>query len=90
MRSLSAALEVATPSGCDDLTPGWPTIELPAVVDPAELLTGSPTFTVLGAKSYGRDSRFLISRGLQQIRALFTIIGDREGLDLYATMQGLY
>ena len=45
---------------------------------------------MLGAKSYGRDSRFLIARGLQQIRAVFTIIGDREGLDLYATMKGLY
>lgn len=63
--------------------------ELPAVT-PAELLTGEPDYYVLGAKSYGRDSRFLIARGLQQVRVLFTILGDREGLDLYATMKGLY
>ena len=53
------------------------------------LVTPEPDFYVLGAKSYGRDSRFLIAHGLQQIRALFTLIGDRADLDLYATMAGL-
>lgn len=57
--------------------------------EPQVLVTPEPDFYVLGAKSYGRDSRFLIAHGLQQIRALFTLIGDRSDLDLYATMAGL-
>jgi hypothetical protein len=44
---------------------------------------------VLGAKSYGRDARFLISAGLLQIRDLFTIVADRAELDLYANMARL-
>jgi len=53
------------------------------------LITAEPDFYVLGAKSYGRDSRFLISDGLEQIRELFAILGDRADLNLYATMAGL-
>ncbi len=56
--------------------------------DAKTLLNPEPDFYILGAKSYGRDSRFLISHGLEQIRELFTIIGDRSELDLYATMAG--
>jgi len=55
----------------------------------AQLVTGEPDFYVLGAKSYGRDHRFLIAHGLQQIRALFTLIGDRADLDLYSSMEAL-
>lgn len=51
---------------------------------PATLLNPEPDFYVLGAKSHGRDSNFLISTGLEQVRDLFTIIGDRANLDLYA------
>lgn len=54
------------------------------------LLQGEPDYYVLGAKSGDRDARFLISDGLDQIRELFTIIGDRAELNLYATMAGLY
>ena len=53
------------------------------------LVTAEPDFYVLGAKSYGRDSSFLISTGLEQIRELFAILGDRADLNLYATMAGL-
>ncbi|EAQ79907.1 hypothetical protein [Blastopirellula marina] len=50
----------------------------------AELLINpEPDFYLLGAKSYGRNSQFLLKNGLDQIRQLFTIIGDRENLDLY-------
>jgi hypothetical protein len=49
------------------------------------LLSPEPDFYVLGAKSYGRDSKFLLSDGREQIRALFTILGDRAGLNLYAS-----
>jgi thioredoxin reductase len=57
---------------------------------PETLLLPEPNFYILGAKSYGRDSRFLISTGLEQIRELFTIIADRADLNLYTTMAGLY
>ncbi len=62
----------------------------PRECDPQWLVTREPDFYILGAKSHGRDSRFLISTGLEQIRALFTIVGDRADLNLYATMAGLY
>ncbi len=52
--------------------------------DPAMLLTAEPDFYVLGAKSLGRDTRFTIAVGLDQIRQLFTIIGDRPELNLYS------
>lgn len=53
------------------------------------LLTPEPNFYLLGAKSYGRRSDFLFATGLQQIRELFTMIGDRETLDLYASVRNL-
>jgi len=53
------------------------------------LITTEPNFYVLGSKSYGRKSPFLFSAGLEQIRHLFTIIGDRDSLDLYASSQSL-
>ncbi len=56
----------------------------------AELLINpEPNFYLLGAKSYGRSSQFLYSAGLDQVRNLFTIIGDREGLDLYGQTRGV-
>ncbi|MDP7016084.1 MAG: hypothetical protein QGG36_09810 [Pirellulaceae bacterium] len=48
------------------------------------LLNPEPNFYLLGSKSYGRNSKFLFANGLEQIRQLFSIIGDRESLDLYA------
>jgi threonine dehydrogenase-like Zn-dependent dehydrogenase len=52
---------------------------------PQTLITPEPHFYILGAKSYGRNSKFLLATGLAQIREVFTIIGDRPTLDLYAT-----
>ena len=52
---------------------------------PQSLVNPEPDFYVLGAKSYGRQSNFLTSIGIEQVRELFTIIGDRADLDLYAT-----
>ncbi len=45
--------------------------------------TSEPGFFVIGSKSYGRDSRFLFATGLQQIRDVFRVIGNRQSLDLY-------
>lgn len=72
---LAAALAGQTSADCLDQ----------AAVGPQALINPEPDFYVLGAKSYGRDSRFLLSAGLAQIRDLFSIIGDRAELDLYAT-----
>jgi thioredoxin reductase len=55
----------------------------------ATLMIPEPNFYILGAKSYGRNSNFLLSIGLDQIRELFTTIGDREDLDLYTNAQTL-
>jgi hypothetical protein len=55
-------------------------------IDPQSLITPELDFYILGAKSFGRDGRFLLAHGLAQIRALFSIIGDRTDLDLYRTM----
>ena len=51
---------------------------------PAALITSEPNFYILGAKSFGRLPGFLYQHGLRQIRDVFTIIGDRADLDLYA------
>ncbi len=53
---------------------------------PAALLNPEPDFYIIGSKSHGRGSKFLLSLGREQIRELFTIIGDRADLNLYATV----
>lgn len=45
-----------------------------------------PNFFILGSKSFGRNSNFLLSLGLEQIRDAFTVIAGRKDLDLYKTM----
>jgi thioredoxin reductase len=42
-----------------------------------------PGFYVLGAKSYGRNSNFLLRAGFEQVREVFTLIAGRPDLDLY-------
>ena len=53
------------------------------------LVQPEPNFYILGAKSWGRNPGFLISEGLNQIRELFKIIGDRDSLDLYTSAKSL-
>ncbi len=55
-------------------------------IGPGGVCTGEPDFYILGAKSRGRDGRFLLSEAFDEIRALFAILGDRADLNLYATM----
>jgi thioredoxin reductase len=50
---------------------------------PASLRTSEPNFFILGAKSFGRNSHFLLRAGFEQIRELFTLIGGKPDLDLY-------
>jgi thioredoxin reductase len=42
-----------------------------------------PNFYVVGAKSYGRNSQFLLRAGFEQVRDVFTLITGKAGLDLY-------
>lgn len=49
------------------------------------LMTTEPNFYVLGSKSHNRWSNFLFQNGLDQIRMLFSVIADRDNLNLYDT-----
>lgn len=51
---------------------------------PAALKTTEPNFYVLGAKSYGRNSHFLLRNGFEQVRDVFTLITGKPGLNFYA------
>jgi hypothetical protein len=42
-----------------------------------------PNFFILGAKSYGRHSHFLLRTGFEQVREVFTLITGKADLDLY-------
>lgn len=43
------------------------------------LKTPEPNFYVLGAKSYGRNSHFLLKNGFEQVRDVFTLIVGKTG-----------
>ncbi len=61
---LAAALMGETSSDCmTQSSPGTDTLKNP-----------EPGFYILGAKSYGRDSRFLLRIGLEQIQSAFELI----------------
>jgi len=51
--------------------------------------TREPHFYVLGSKSFGRRSDFLLPYGHQQIRDLFALMGGRSDLNLYANLEKL-
>jgi len=48
------------------------------------LANPEPDFFILGAKSYGNRSNFLIRNGLDQVREVFALIERQPRLDLYA------
>jgi thioredoxin reductase len=50
---------------------------------PEALRNPEPNFFVLGAKSYGRNSQFLLRTGFEQIREVFTLITGKPELNLY-------
>lgn len=51
---------------------------------PDTLKNPEPRFFILGAKSYGRNSAFLIRLGLSQIRSVYALLHNDPALDLYA------
>ncbi|MCH7838951.1 MAG: NAD(P)-binding domain-containing protein [Planctomycetes bacterium] len=44
------------------------------------LCNPEPNFFILGAKSYGRDSSFLIRTGLAQVKQVFTLLADKRSV----------
>lgn len=50
---------------------------------PAALRNPEPNFFILGAKSYGRNSSFLLKTGFDQVRDVFALITGKKDLDLY-------
>jgi thioredoxin reductase len=42
-----------------------------------------PNFYILGCKSYGRNSNFILRTGFDQVREAFTLITGKAALDLY-------
>ena len=51
------------------------------------LLNPEPGFFILGSKSYGRNSSFLLHAGFEQVRDAFRLIQDLPELDLYAPLE---
>ena len=50
---------------------------------PDTLRNPEPNYYLLGAKSYGRNSQFLLRLGFEQVRDVFTLITGNANLDLY-------
>jgi glycine/D-amino acid oxidase-like deaminating enzyme len=62
-----------------------PGADFQAVPSPsaAALRNPEPNFYILGAKSFGRNSAFLLRTGFEQVRQVFTLITGKSDLDLY-------
>jgi len=54
-----------------------------AGVGPNALRNPEPNFFILGAKSFGRSSNFLMRFGFEQVRDVFTILAADAKLNLY-------
>ena len=52
--------------------------------DAETLMNPEPGFFIVGSKSYGRNSSFLMRTGFEQIRDVFRLIQRQPELDLYA------
>jgi hypothetical protein len=52
---------------------------------PESLRNPEPNFYILGAKSYGRNTHFLLRVGFEQVRDVFKLITGKPNLDLYAS-----
>jgi hypothetical protein len=50
---------------------------------PSVLRNPEPNFFILGAKSYGRNSNFLLRAGFEQVRDVFALLTGKADLDLY-------
>jgi hypothetical protein len=67
---VAEALHAAGTSDCAKVT----------VFDAATLGTPEPGFYILGAKSYGRSSAFLLETGFRQVAGVLAALAERAGL----------
>jgi thioredoxin reductase len=58
--------------------PGTDCLALPPL-GASTLRTPEPNFFILGAKSFGRNSHFLLRNGFEQVRDVFTLIAAKKG-----------
>jgi hypothetical protein len=75
---MSAALLGAGAAGADCMSAG-------EAIGPETLKNPEPNFFILGAKSFGTNSNFLLQAGHRQVRDAFRLIHDDATLDLYRT-----
>ena len=73
---MKLAAQLLGESGADCLTAGA-TFSADALKNP------EPDFYILGAKSYGTNSNFLMQTGHKQIRDIFRLIEGNQRLDLH-------
>lgn len=71
--ALAASLLKQSAQDCLAIAPGGRNV----------LKTSEPNYFVLGAKSYGRNSQFLLRSGFEQIREVYAIITGNTELNLY-------
>lgn len=76
MKLAASLLAASTDTGGDCLKLGG--------LGPDVLVNPEPGFFILGMKSYGRNSAFLLNTGYEQVRDVFSLIAGRPTLDLYA------
>ncbi len=50
---------------------------------PESLRNPEPNFYIIGSKSYGRSSNFLLRIGFEQVREVFALISGKPTLNLY-------
>ena len=60
------------------------TAELRVAEPQGDFRTDEPGYYILGAKSHGRNSEFLLQQGHEQIRRVFGAILNQNRIDLYA------
>ncbi len=51
---------------------------------PESLRNPEPNYFILGAKSFGRNSSFLMRLGFEQVRDVFTLLTGNPGLNFYS------
>ena len=73
---MSAALLGAGTAGADCMTAG-------DAIGPETMKNPEPNFFILGAKSFGTNSNFLLQIGHKQVRDAFGLIQNDPALDLY-------
>jgi hypothetical protein len=76
MKISAALLGAAAGGGGDCMTAG-------GAIGPETLKNPEPNFFILGAKSFGTNSNFLLQTGHKQIRDAFRLIENDPALDLY-------